>query len=156
MSQTIYDQFIEISKRLQGEGHHPVRVIFSSHGHLKARAENGSQLGTLVDTDFKTYMGLPYTIRSDMAGEIGLDYKFEPRRDAVTIQLGFNAKTGHVMVDNKPFGEPVHIMQIIGSHLTRTQLCDIIQSYLDRLHHKPLSDFDRALAGLLRRHGRFE
>lgn len=150
---TIRKQYLEIRDRLLREGHEPVRVIFSSDGYMKALME-----GQHSDNNpFESYMGLPFTVRSDMAGDIGLDYQFESsRRGAVTVKLEFNAQTGHVLVDGKPFGEPIHMMQIIGSQLTAAQLCDLIRAWLDSEDATHWGQFERGLDKVVSDHGRFE
>lgn len=157
MSDSIHAQFLEIADRLTREGKPPVRVIFSPHGHTKALAENGEFLGGNSKEPFKTYMGLPFTIRSDMSGDIGLDYKFEQRRDAVTVQLSFDAKSGYMFADgHRLVGEPVQVMQIVGSKLTAPQLCDLIQGFLDADDATHFGPFEKELERIVRKHGRFE
>lgn len=151
--QSIASQFHDIAHKLEKEGKPPVRVIFSHKGYYKALAERGGGHDNLMPD---TYMGLPYTVRSDMAGDIGLDYKFETRKDAVTIQLGYQAHTGHITVDGEPFGEPIQVMQVVGRSLNAPQLCDIIAGWLETNGSKEELGLRNALDIAVRRHGRFE
>jgi len=155
MGKPIHEQFLEIAERLERKGTPAVRVIFSPNGYMKAMREQRDNFFP-QDVPPTTYMGLPYTIRSDMAGDIGLHTEFEPRRDAVTVQLGFTAATGHVTVDGKPHGKPINILQIVGSSLTAAQLCDIIQAWLDSDDASHFDDFEKELQAVVERHGRFE
>lgn len=152
---TIHEQFLEIADRLRREGHEPVRVIFSNHGYDKARMEGGDSFDG--KTAWTSYMGLPYTIRSDMSGEIGLDYQFEKRPDAVTVELSFDARSGYMSADGKRLvGEPVQIMQIVGSKLTAAQICDLCRGWLDSDDATHWGAFEKGLDRLIEQHGRFE
>lgn len=155
---TIHEQFLEIRRRLVRDGTPPVRVVFSPEGHRKALKENADN--SLFNPATRpggppTYSGLPYKVLPNMRGDIGLHTSFEPQRGAVVLKLGFDPASGHVMVDGKPHGEPISIMQVVGASLTAAQLCDIIRAWLDADCQK-WGTFEKELDRVVVEHGCFE
>lgn len=153
---TIQEQFLEIRDRLMRAGTPPVRVSFSSEGYLQAMKENVTHDLFTGALHCQKYMGLPYSVRSDQRGPIGLHTEFEQRRGAVTLKLGFDATSGHVTVDGKPHGEPISVMQVLGEQLSAAQLCDIIRAWLDSDDATHWGEFEKALDRVVVEHGRFE
>lgn len=154
MTETIHAQFLQIADGMERRGTPPVRIVFSEEGYMKMMKEadsNGAR-----DVSARLYMGLPYSILPGMKGDIGLHNSYEPTRGAVTIKLGFDATSGRVLVDGKPHGEPVSMMQIVGKELSAPQICDIIQAWVERNHPNEWGQLEHALFAAIEKHGSFE
>lgn len=154
---TIHEQFLEIAAGLERRGTPARRVVFSDHGYRKMLNERRSwEVASDPFNPPRTYMGLPYSVLPGMAGEIGLHPDYEPTRGAVTIKLGFDATSGRVLVDGKPHGEPVSMMQIVGKSLSAAQVCDICMAWLESDDPTHWGTFEKELFAVIEKHGRFE
>lgn len=154
MSTSIREQFFEIQGRLYRAGTPPVRVSFSLEGYQRAMKENVDNTH-FVGSASETYMGLPFSVRSEQIGEIGLHTEFEKLPGTVTLKLGFDPLSGRTIVDGKPYGEPINVLQIIGAKLSAGELCDIIQAWLESDCQK-WGEFEKRLHALILEHGTFE
>lgn len=138
--QTIHSEFLEIRRRLLTSGRTPLRVTFSTLGHMEMLRE-ADRNGSLVNRDTATYSGLPYTVSTKQISRVALHA--EPEQETPV----------RVSVRGPMVGTSV--IEVFASQLSAAQLCDICMKWLEGDCQK-WGDFEKRLHALILEHGTFE
>lgn len=151
----LFEEYLQQRSDLLEADKKPIGVVFSHEGWSKAlKEEADSGRNMLTQGPSATYGGLHRWIDPEQAANIVVTDKtqvqwFEGRRN--NRRGNMSVKLSVDMADARKT-----IAEIIGSKLSKPQLCDLIISFVESHHPSEADPFTIELRAVVERHGSFE
>lgn len=144
MTRLLVQECMQKQRDLLLKGEEPIRITFSEEAYLRAKKESYVNGGTCAFSmgPTLTYLGLPYTVKTGQKEDIVVISREADKKssEAVTVSVK-NAYSSDMN------------LSIVGKHLSKSQLCNIIQAWCEA---NPEDSLRTALTLAIHKHGSFE